>query len=50
MLVSASTPHGCRIRAKGREGDRSIDARKAGGYVKHMYTELALVHAPGAAL
>ena len=29
---------------------RSIDARKAGGYVKHMYTELALVHAPGAAL
>ena len=29
---------------------RSIDAAAAGGYVKHMYTELALVHAPGPAL
>ena len=29
---------------------RSIDATKAAGYVKNMYTELALVHAPGPAL
>jgi hypothetical protein len=29
---------------------RSIDAAAAGGYVKHMYTELALVHAPAPAL
>ena len=29
---------------------RSIGAAKAGGYVQHMYTELALVHAPAPAL
>ena len=28
----------------------SIDAHKAAGYVKNMYTELALVHAPGPVL
>ena len=27
----------------------SIDARKAAGYAKHIYTELALAHAPAPA-